>query len=691
MAKYGDLATEKPELANEWHPVKNGVLCPSDVTVKSGKTVWWLGKCGHEWQSKICTRADGSGCPFCSNHKVLSGYNDLESAYPNLAKEWHPTKNGKLIPKAVASKSNKKVWWIGQCGHEWQAVIEGRVAGNGCPICASQQILVGFNDLSTIKPDLATEWHPTKNGELKPTMVMPQSGKKVWWLGKCGHEWQAAISMRTNNTGCPICANTKILLGYNDLMTTNIELAKEWHPSKNNGLTPKMFTSGSQKKIWWICKKGHEWQAKIKDRTNGNRCPICTNRKVLKGFNDLATTYPHLVKEWHPIKNGGLKPDMVTAMSHKKIWWICEKGHEWQVALSGRSSGNNCPVCSKEMHTSFPEQALFFYISKLYPDVTNGDKATIGIELDIYIPSLKIAIEYDGLNWHKNSKTELKKNKLCKESGIKLIRIREEGLGLLDDCCCVIRKDLKHNNSMDSVIQNVLLEINPQNVFDVSVDRDASEIYELYIVNQKSKSLKAVAPLIASEWHPTKNGVLQPEMVSYGSGKTIWWQCQKGHEWKAAIADRVHGNGCPICANQQVLLGYNDLQTLDPTLANQWHPTKNGALLPSMITPKANKKVWWICGQGHEWQALVSSRSNGRGCPICSNKMILPGYNDLLTINPDLAKEWHPTKNGELQPNMVAPRSGKKVWWICDRGHEWQATICDRANGTRCPLCRKQK
>lgn len=180
-------------------------------------------------------------------------------------------------------------------------------------------------------------------------------------------------------------------------------------------------------------------------------------------------------------------------------------------------------------------------------------------------------------------------------------------------------------------------------------------------------------------------------MVSYGSNKTVWWICSKGHEWKAPITHRVRGNGCPICANQQILPGYNDLLSLNSELAKQWHPTKNGTLTPAMVTLKTNKKVWWICEKGHEWQTFVSSRANGRGCPICSNKKILPGFNDLKTINPKLAKEWHPTKNGALQPSMVAPKSSKKVWWICSKGHEWEAKINDRSHGTGCPICRKEK
>ena len=114
----------------------------------------------------------------------------LADEYPDLAAEWHPTKNGDLTPQMVTPGSNKKVWWLGKCGHEWEALINNRSNGNGCPVCAGKQVLVGYNDLATVNPSLAAEWHPTKNGELTPWMVISGENRKIWWrCGKCGHEW----------------------------------------------------------------------------------------------------------------------------------------------------------------------------------------------------------------------------------------------------------------------------------------------------------------------------------------------------------------------------------------------------------------------------------------------------------------------------------------------------------------------
>ena len=130
---------------------------------------------------------------------------------------------------------------------------------------------------------------------------------------------------------------------------------------------------------------------------------------------------------------------------------------------------------------------------------------------------------------------------------------------------------------------------------------------------------------------------------------------------------------------------YN-LRVVNPGLAGQWHPVKNGDLTPEDVTPGSDKKVWWLCAKGHEWKAVVISRNYGRGCPYCANQKVCDD-NCLATVNPKLAKEWHPTKNGKLTPRDVVPGTEKKVWWLGTCGHEWQALVYNRNNGSGCTSC----
>ena len=209
-----------------------------------------------------------------------------------LNKQWHPTKNEGLSAQKVTLGSGRKVWWICQRNHEWQATVNNRAKGVGCPYCAGKKVLAGYNDLLTVHPLIAKEWHPTNNGELTAQNVMCGSNKKIWWRCDKGHEWQASVKSRTCGSKCPYCAGKKVLAGYNDLATTHPELCKQWHPTKNGKLTFNDISFGSQRKVWWRCDKGHEWQAAMQVRNRGVGCPYCRGKKVLAGYNDLATTYP---------------------------------------------------------------------------------------------------------------------------------------------------------------------------------------------------------------------------------------------------------------------------------------------------------------------------------------------------------------------------------------------------------------
>ena len=538
--------------------------------------------------------------------------------------------------------------------------------------------------------ELMAEWNWEKNNELgfDPETLTLGSHKNVWW--KCGysHEWQATISNRTIGRGCPYCAGKKVLKGFNDLQTVNPALAKEWNYEKDNGFTPEDVTPSSNKKVWWKCNKGHEWQASINSRNKGHGCPYCSGLYVIKGKNDLQTVNPILAKEWNWEKNNDLTPRDVLTNSEKKVWWKCQKGHEWQATITNRNRGRGCPICNSERQTSFPEYVIVYYIKKYGLDVIHSYKAK-GYELDIYIPSRKIAIEYDGYFWHKNkTDKDLEKNQKCLQDGIKLYRIRE-GLPSLNDSS--IDYIVQENQvDLSKTLEEILSKIIGTNI-DIDIKRDLIAIENLREYTEKENSLLFSNPEIAEEWNYEKNGNLKPEHFASNSNKKVWWKCNKGHEWQANIDSRTRGNGCPYCSGKYTVKGENDLQTINPVLAKEWNYEKNDGLSPEDVTPHSGKKVWWKCNKGHEWQAKVYHRNNGSGCPYCSGRYAVKGENDLQTVNPVLAKEWNYEKNDGLSPADVTPNSHKTVWWKCSEGHEWQATIGNRHRGSSCPKCYKER
>lgn len=538
--------------------------------------------------------------------------------------------------------------------------------------------------------ELMAEWNWEKNNELgfDPETLTLGSHKNVWWKCGYGHEWQATISNRTIGRGCPYCAGKKVLKGFNDLQTVNPALAKEWNYEKDNGLTPEDVTPSSNKKVWWKCNKGHEWQASINSRNKGHGCPYCSGLYVIKGKNDLQTVNPTLAKEWNWEKNNDLTPRDVLTNSEKKVWWKCQKGHEWQATITNRNRGRGCPICNSERQTSFPEYVIVYYIKKCGLDVIHSYKAK-GYELDIYIPSRKIAIEYDGYFWHKNkTDKDLEKNQKCLQDGIKLYRIRE-GLPSLNDSS--IDYIVQENQvDLSKTLEEILSKIIGTNI-DIDIKRDLIAIENLREYTEKENSLLFSNPEIAKEWNYEKNGNLKPEHFASNSNKKVWWKCNKGHEWQAKIDSRTRGNGCPYCSGKYTVKGENDLQTLNPVLAKEWNYEKNDGLSPEDVTPHSGKKVWWKCSKGHEWQAKIYHRNNGSGCPYCSGRYAVKGENDLQTVNPVLAKEWDYEKNDGLSPADVTPNSHKTVWWKCSEGHEWQAAIGNRHRGNGCPKCYKER
>ena len=265
---------------------------------------------------------------------------------PELAKEWHPTQNGSLTSADLTPGSNKKVWWVCTKGHEWQAKVNDRnYAKTGCPYCSGHRVC-DDNSLQTVSPDLSRQWHRTKNGPLTPKDVTPGSTKKVWWTCSEGHTWKAVVSSRNRGRGCPYCTGRAVGKD-NCLQTINPELAKQWHPARNGGLTPRDVTPNSDKKAWWVCDRGHEWHATISNRNSGRGCPYCAGRAVCED-SSLQTVNPSLAAEWHPVKNGWLTPKTVTPGSSRKVWWRCVRGHDWEAIINSRSKGyGRCPYCRR--------------------------------------------------------------------------------------------------------------------------------------------------------------------------------------------------------------------------------------------------------------------------------------------------------------------------------------------------------
>ena len=235
-----------------------------------------------------------------------------------------------------------------------------------------------WRSLAVLRPDLAAELHPTRNGGLDPYALGPYSNGKVWWRGSdCGHEWRMSPKRRSRRRGCPICGRQRSIAAniarsrlpcppQRSLAVRYPELLAEWHQTLNADLDPRTIAAGSDRKVWWCCAEcGHEWHAAINERTRRRStshwprgCPACARarhiaRQAIRAIpsreHSFGALYPHLVSEWHPTRNGDLDPYLVKPRSERNVWWRCAQcGHEWQATPGSRSHSprGGCRICA---------------------------------------------------------------------------------------------------------------------------------------------------------------------------------------------------------------------------------------------------------------------------------------------------------------------------------------------------------
>lgn len=698
------LAEAFPELAAQWDYELNGDITPDNVSYGSHKNVWWKCPiCGHSYQKKIANRTapakrktESKYCPICLGRIIIPGYNSLKAKYPEIvAQEWDYEKNT-LDPDTIPPYYRTKVWWKCPNGHNYVSLPGNKILNNGgnCPYCSSQK-LCKETSLAVVNPELAKEWHPTKNGNLTPSNVFANANRYVWWLcPKCGHEWKAKCSNRNvGKRGCPHCANSRSSSVPEQLMfrmikcvfpdAVNRHLIKKdeidvYIPSKNigfeydgqrfhnqkklpkdiakterlisNGITLYRFRENDCPKInvegcivipIIYTPEYEDLEVKLKDVLHRlSPEDSLQNFRFENIINDVRAELDCLPYEqsfaaaeakkreegikpiaiWDNEANAPLTPEMVMPFSEKIVSWICPVNpkHKWKNTVKSVSLGYGCKRCSKR-HQYTTEEWI------------EEAKKVHGAKYKYYLVKY---VDY-------NTKVDI----VCPIHGpfsqIPYFHLQGQGCP--------------------------------------------------YCSHQKfhpSESLAVLYPEIATQWdyELNKDTGYTPNNIGIDSRKKFYWHCTNGcnHSFLATIAYRVNRNsGCAVCHAKQVSretsLGY-----LYPDLAKEW--CEENDKTPFEVTPGSEYKALWKCSNpNHEpYRCMVICRTKQHvGCVYCSSR----GKKHPKDYEDELHAKF---------PNITIlkpfSKSKERIECKCeDCGYVWQPYPYSLLKNQGCPQCRKMK
>ena len=429
-------------------------------------------------------------------------------------------------------------------------------------------------------------------------------------------------------------------------------------------------------------KCGFEFLMKPNSFLNGSRCPQCfgTPKKTTEEFKKEIC---ELVGDEYSISSEYLGNKKKVKFLHS----ICKS--EFWMSPNGFLIGYRCPQCSRKQAT-LKRTKTHEQFEKEFHKIM-GDEYEL---LSTYVKSEQhVDVKHKICN-HVYSVTPSKilSGRKCPKCARRITRTNEEFL-----------KDVSNLVGNEYVVlDEIVLEskkirfqhISCGHIFLATPSRFTADKQPIRCprcagkVADENNCLATVRSDLLLEWDYERNRIKPTEVLPY-SEKSVYWICEKGHNWKAIIKSRSNGNGCPYCSNRRVLKGFNDLETINPALAKEWHPIKNEKH-PFEVMSCSGKKYWWVCKNGHEWKSTLSNRAKGSSCPICSGHSLLKGFNDLATINPALAKEWHPDRNKKT-PCNVRVGSHEQVWWRCSKGHDWRTAIKSRSSGNGCPICNESR
>jgi hypothetical protein len=728
------LAESHPRIARDWCDERNDPLRSTDVASHEKRRVWWRCPEGHTYEVSVYTRVRTGGCKVCAwpehvergRRTKLGKSRSLADAKPDFLSEWHWDRNA-IRPEQLSTKSRITVWWRCGRGHEWESSPKRRWQATGCPTCVMEAAPARIRaallrkagaSLSECYPDLLVEWDHERN-EFAPGELTPHSNYTVHWICRYGHRWESTVSNRTlAQSGCPECkpASSRLEI-YLLCELRHIYPETEWR-KKIDGVECDLFVPSAQIGIevdgaYWHRNKRERDQRKTEtleasgvtlfrvretglpslpgrilwfSRAQENQ-DICMAlvaelakhqpgdeglsqyladgaqqraaeyRELIARFpappegETLADTHPAVAAEWDHEENWPLQPDLFSAGSMHKAAWRCRCGYGWRATIKNRTARTSgCPRCAAAGISSRVRTA------RAHKQGSLADRAPRYLT-----------------QWDTERNAPVTPAAVAATSGFDAWWLCAEG----------------HS-------------------FKKSPARMARD------PNCPTCASVAVRfPKLVAEWLEEPGRGLRPEDVAAGSGRSVRWRCQLGHEWVATVRSRaVDGTGCPTCFEYRrardpaAALARRSGQTLGmfrPHWITEWDGEQNPGVAVDDVPVNSDLDYWWRCVHGHAFLRSARRRSRDSRCPECTKAAgaesarlsRLQRTGSLADNYPALAAEWHPTRNAPLTPHGVGAGSKTPIWWLCTAGHEFQRTVNDRVTLVRrkgrpwCPACRQ--
>lgn len=617
-----------------------------------------------------------------------------------LIKQWDYEKNQDLNLDKLTLGSDKVAWWKCEKGHSYDASIKSKTIGNlKCPICSNRRILKGYNDLATTNPEIVKEWDYKKNTIL-PDELTAGSEKMIWWICPKGHSYQSFVFNRNKGHGCPYCDSKKVLKGYNDLATTNPEIAKEWDYKKNADLKPSDITAGSHKKVHWKCIEGHEWESAPKERKRGQNCPYCSNKSVLIGYNDLYTYCINnglndAITEFDNNKNSFTMKD-ITPGSRKEAWWRCKNGHLYKSSVERRIiRKQSCGICShnillkgeNDLFTTNPEIAKEWDYKK---NKEKPDEVMAGSNIKKYWFICPKGHSYQTTVLGRKRGTNCPQCNIERHTSFPERTIYYYMKTYFDEV-----KDSYHTSLIGTKEIDIFL---PKYNFGIEYDGQAwHKDYNRDIEKDNDCLKNGIQLLRVREYgcYEYDSSSIKIYVTSYNMNELeeailyIFEYLNKTYHLKIKPDIDIDRDRIKILELMNLSEKENSIANYCSNIGDYWDYEKNGIIKPEQISHASEKKIYLKCSKGHNWVSLAKNFVLRPYCPYCSGRKVWVGYNDLFTTNPELKPFW--SKNNTIDPKTIKKGCNKKALWICKNcGSEYEMAINNK-HGKLCPNCLHKK